>query len=246
MRTRPRQRPRKRATVRKPVWATMRWSGRTAWPSMCQPRCSTSIVRASIHVPRSASRDLGGLRDRRRVGDEDPAGLQHALGVRDDLPRLGQVEHDAVERPVVGIDALVAVARARRGSASSDVLAEEAAHVAAGPVGEVLAQLVADDLGAVAQHRHRQRARADAGLEHARAGTDVGEHADRRQVLGVDDLGAARHLDHEVLERRAQHGVLRARGSSARRRPPARPMTSAWGTNPAWLWNSPPSLSTTR
>ena len=43
-------------TVRKPVWATMRWSGRTAWPSMCQPRCSTSSVRASIHAALAAPR----------------------------------------------------------------------------------------------------------------------------------------------------------------------------------------------
>ena len=49
-------RPRNRATLRKPVCATMRWSGRTAWPSMCQPRWSTSIVRASIHLPFSDSR----------------------------------------------------------------------------------------------------------------------------------------------------------------------------------------------
>ena len=45
-----------RAWVRKPVWATIRWSGRTAWPSMCQPRWKTSSVRASIHCRRSASR----------------------------------------------------------------------------------------------------------------------------------------------------------------------------------------------
>jgi uncharacterized membrane protein required for colicin V production len=32
------------ALVRNPVCATMRWSGRTDWPSMCQPRLSTSIV----------------------------------------------------------------------------------------------------------------------------------------------------------------------------------------------------------
>ena len=33
-----------RAWVRKPVCATMRWSGRTDWPSTCQVRCSTSSV----------------------------------------------------------------------------------------------------------------------------------------------------------------------------------------------------------
>mgnify|MGYP000585418423 CR=1 FL=1 len=36
-----------RATVRNPVWATMRWSGRTAWPSTYQPRCRTSVVAAA-------------------------------------------------------------------------------------------------------------------------------------------------------------------------------------------------------
>ena len=38
--------PSRRAWVRKPVCATIRWSGRTDWPSMCHPRCSTSIVSA--------------------------------------------------------------------------------------------------------------------------------------------------------------------------------------------------------
>ena len=44
--------PRSRACVRKPVCATIRWSGRTDWPSMCQPRWSTSIVSA---IPKSDS-----------------------------------------------------------------------------------------------------------------------------------------------------------------------------------------------
>ena len=155
---------------------------------------------------------LAGLRrlgDRRRVGDEDPARAQHDLGVRHDLPRLGQVEHDPVERPVGGIDPFVAVAAADV-VAGERVGAEEPADVGAGPVGEVLADLVADDVGAPAQHRHRQRARSDPALEHPHARPDVGEHADRRQVLGVDHLRAPRHLDHEVLERRAEHGVLGA------------------------------------
>jgi sulfite reductase (ferredoxin) len=52
----PDQRPRNLALVRKPVWATMRWSGLTDWPSMCQPRWRTSVVRASIHFPFNVSR----------------------------------------------------------------------------------------------------------------------------------------------------------------------------------------------
>ena len=52
------QSPTNRAEVRKPVWATMRWSGRTAWPSTCQVRCNTSSVRGASQAvePASASR----------------------------------------------------------------------------------------------------------------------------------------------------------------------------------------------
>ncbi len=98
------------------------------------------------------------LGDRRRVRHQQPAGGQHPLGVRHDLPRFGDVEHHTVEGPVGRVDALVAVG-------DVDVVplerrrTEEALDVLAGPVGEVLADLVADDLRAVAQHRHRQRAR---------------------------------------------------------------------------------------
>src|SRR5207244_9396947 len=46
-----------RAAVRNPVWATMRWSGRTDWPSTCHDRWSTSSVWASPKPrPSSSSR----------------------------------------------------------------------------------------------------------------------------------------------------------------------------------------------
>src|SRR5215213_2434885 len=137
------------------------------------------------------------LDDARRVGQEDSASEQDALGVGDDAPRLGEVEDDAIERAVV--DALVAVAQLHA-VAIEHRSAEEAADVGTGPVGEVLAELVADDVGTPPEHGHRQRPRAHAGLEHTLTGPDVSEHADRRQVLGIDDLSAARHLDDEVLE----------------------------------------------
>ena len=53
-----------------------------------------------------------------------------------------------------------------------------------------------------AQQRARERARADARLEHARAGEDVGEHEDRPDVLRVDHLRAAWHLEDVLGERR--------------------------------------------
>ena len=118
-----------------------------------------------------------------------PAGVQGVLGVLHHLPRLGQVEHDPVEVGLV--DALVEVADLARGSARARRSPRKAATLACARAGEVLAELVADDVGAGPQHRHRQRAGPDAGLEHPGAREDVGQHQDRAEVLGVDDLRAA-------------------------------------------------------
>ena len=58
-----------RATVRKPVCATIRWSGRTDWPSTCQPRWSTSSVWAMPNTDSaSVSRSVDDLQDRGQVG----------------------------------------------------------------------------------------------------------------------------------------------------------------------------------
>ena len=80
------------------------------------------------------------LEDRRQVREQDPAGPQRGLGVLHHLPRLREVEHDAVE--VVDVDAVVDVAHL---DGERDVGAEEALDVATGAVGEVVAELVAGD-----------------------------------------------------------------------------------------------------
>ena len=192
------------------MWATIRWSGRTDWPSMCQVRCSTSSVsamheRSLRRAPRGAARPARSSACRRRGCRP---GCSAPLGVLDDLPRLGQVEHDAVE------------ARSRRcprssrgarpGSARAPPRRGTTATFCVRLLGEVLAELVADDVGAGPQHGHRQRAGADARLEHPGAREDVGEHQDRAEVLRVDDLRAAGHLQHEVRQRRPQRRVGRA------------------------------------
>ena len=101
---------RSRAWVRKPVWATMRWSGRTDWPSMCQlPVQHLERLGQLERALGERLAQLHGLDDGGRVGHEDAAGVQRPLGVLHDLPRLGQVEHDPVETGQV--DALVAVAQ---------------------------------------------------------------------------------------------------------------------------------------
>src|SRR5690606_37685124 len=58
-----------RAEVRKPVWATIRWSGRTAAPSTCQPRFSISRVSGSRKPCRArASRNWASC----PIGGEEP------------------------------------------------------------------------------------------------------------------------------------------------------------------------------
>ena len=67
----------RRAWVRKPVWATMRWSGRTDWPSTCQPRCSTSIVSTMPNARRGQLLvQARHLADRREVREQDAAGRE--------------------------------------------------------------------------------------------------------------------------------------------------------------------------
>ena len=155
--------------------------GRTDWPSTCQLRCSTSSVSAMPNPLWSrASRSWATWTIDGQVGHQDPARAQGALGVLDDPPRLGQVEHDPVEPglvdPVVDVADLDAVA-------VEHLLAEEGDHVGPGPVGEVLPQLVAGDHRAGPQQGHRQRPRPDAGLEDPGAGEHVGQHQDRPEVL---------------------------------------------------------------
>ena len=83
--------------------------------------------------------------------------------------------------------------------------------------GEVVADLVAGDapvLADRAQQRERERAGADARLEHARAREHVGQDHDRAEVLRVDHLRAARHLEHVLGECRPHRGEARvARGA---------------------------------
>ena len=99
--------------------------------------------------------------------------------------------------------------------------AEEGPDVALGDVGEVLAALEG-----VQHARASPTARssdmlsapgADAGLDDAGAGEDVGHRDDLAGVLGVDHGGAARHRQHVVGEQRAQREVLDAGGVADRR-----------------------------
>ncbi len=224
------------------MWATMRWSGRTAWPSMCQPRCSTSIVRASIHLPLQRLADLDGLGDRWRVGHEEPAGLQHRFGLRDHLPRLGQVEHHPVEHAECRVDALVAVgdvdvvAVERR-------LAEEALRRSCVPGWR--------SLRGSRSRRCRRRSAASSSTApptRSRSRTPARPARCRRACRSGRDPSGRSPARRAASRRRSPRASDAARctpspSSSARRRPRAGRSTSAWATKPLWLWNSPPSAS---
>ena len=146
------------------------------------------------------------LDDRRHVHEENAAGAQHAGDRRRQLPRLRQIEHDPIDR------LLLAEAILDGPQPHHEVADLAGPHVDVGQraAGELLALLVGDDasLGADgAQQRERQGAGAGAGLQHATARVDVGPEEDHGEVLGIDHLGAPRHLQHELGQRRPEREV---------------------------------------
>ena len=108
--------------MRKPVCATMRWSGRIDWPSTCH--AALQHLERLDHPERRRRELLAqppDLEDRRQVREQDAARPQRLGRVLHDPPRLGQVEHDPVE--VALVDALVDVAHL---DVERHVVAEEA------------------------------------------------------------------------------------------------------------------------
>ncbi len=140
------------------------------------------------------------LVDRGQVGQKDPAGPQRLSCGLDHFVGLRHVEQDPVE--VGFVDALGHVADL---DAVGRIGPQRGGDVGLGPLGEVLAQLVPHHGGAGPQHRHRQGARTDPGLEDALARSDVGRDQDGAEILRVDHLGPARHLEHDVAQRGPQH-----------------------------------------
>ena len=130
-----------------------------------------------------------------QVGAHDPPGPQGLAGMGKHLPRLGQVQEHAVE-PLF-VDALVDVAYLDPVAVAART---HGGDVAAGPLGEVLPELVAHHLGAGPQKGHRQRTRTHPGLEDPHPGGDVGLDEDGPEVLGIDHLRAPGHLEHGVGE----------------------------------------------
>ena len=150
--------------------------------------------------------ELRGLDDGRQVRQDDPACAECARRVRHHVPRLGEVEHDPVETrlvdPLVAVADLDVVVRFELGT-------DERVHVLLRLRREVGPDLVAGDVRSGPQHRHRQRTRPDARFEDTRPREDVGQHEDGTEILRIDDLRAARHLEDELGQRGADRGVTR-------------------------------------
>ena len=163
------------------VCATMRWSGRTDWPSMCQARLRTSIVSTMPKpLPSSSLRSCTTCVTCGVYATSTPPRCMARAACLATAPRLGQVEHHPVE--IGFVDALVGVADLDL-VVRQRILTQERGHVALGPAGEVLPQLVTGHHRRPAPASSTTR-RPDPRLEHAGAGEDVGEHEDRAQVLG--------------------------------------------------------------
>ncbi len=81
----------------KPVWPTMRWSGRTLRSVTCQPRLQR-LERLEVlePVPRQGEHELLHLAGRGQVGTHDAAGVEHGMQGRQRSPRLRQIQDDPV------------------------------------------------------------------------------------------------------------------------------------------------------
>src|SRR5947208_3919980 len=153
--------------------------------------------------------DLVGLDDRRHVAEEDPARTEHGGDRLHELPRLGQVEEHAVRWRLLREPVLDGAEPNRE----VRHLAEAHVDVGHGPPRELAALLVGDDAPVGpdrAQEGERERARARARLDDAAARVDVGPEQDHRQVLGVDDLRTAGHVEHVLAERGAEREIAEA------------------------------------
>ena len=119
-------------------------------------------------------------------------------------------------------------------------------HVGLGPLGEVLAQLVAR------RRRPRPAARSSRGRPSPTPasstrwpGRDVGRDEDGAEVLRVDDLGAPGHLQHDVAQGGPQHQEARP-VEPVTVHPSVAPMMSSWASTPAWVWKVAPATSVSR
>ena len=196
--------------MRKPVWATMRWSGRTDWPSTCQVRCSTSMRLGHAEprcrrAPARSWRDLDDARACRRRGC--PPGCRAFAAWGTTCHGSGRSSTTRSRSRLV--DALVAVAHLDP-VALERLVAEEGRDVAPGPGRR-------SPRAARSRRRRRRPAAASSTarpsrprLEHPGAREDVGQQQDRAEVLGIDDLRAAGHLEHEVRQRRPERRCTRA------------------------------------
>ena len=157
---------------------------------------------------------LGGLVDRGKVREQDPARPQRLDRAPASTSQgLGHVEDDAVEAALV--DPRGHVADLDR---VVDVLAEEADDVLPRRRGELLAQLVAERPTPLREAASSTARRSPTPASSTRIpGPMSAASEDRAEVLRVDDLGATRHLQHDVGERRAQHEEACARCSPRRR-----------------------------
>ena len=124
--------------------------------------------------------------------------------MRNDLPRLGKIEHGPIEAGLV--DSVIGTSQLHV-VAVEHLLTQDRADVLLGSLGEVLAKLVAGDVGPGSKHGHRQCAGPNAGLEYSSTGEDVGDHQNRAKVLWIDHLGTARHLEDQLRQRRADHQI---------------------------------------
>ena len=228
-----------RAVVRKPVWPTIRWSGRTLRGSMCQVRRMISRSRPGEGPWSRRTAQMGRLVDGGQVGQKDPARPQGVAA-------WGSTRQGSGMSSSTGRAPPRRSPRSRPGARPGSrcrVRAGRPRWPAPGWRSPRAAR--SRSPRPPPADGHGEGARAHTGLEHPLARPDVRRHEDGSEVLGVDDLGPPRHLEDRVGQGGPQHQEVRP-VEPVTEDPSGRPMMSSWARMPAWVWKLAPADSVSR
>ena len=175
--------------------ATIRWSGRTDWPSTCQlpledlqaaTRPCRRARRAAPRARRATWPIVGRYESRIPPGSSAVAACLTTRQGSGGRGRCGRGRRRRCRRTRRGPRRRAG--RRDRGSPRRCGAPGRRSRRAARSRARVRSRRRP-------QQRHGQRTRAHTGLEHLRSGEHVGVHQDRAEVLRVDHLRAARHLE---------------------------------------------------
>ena len=148
------------------------------------------------------------LQDRRHVTDKDATRTQRTRHHVERAARFRQIDEEPIDAGL--IEAFIQIAQL---DGPVGRFAEKRRDVAPRRRREILAQFVGDETAGRPdgpQQRDRERARADAALDHGRSRIDVAPYQQRAGILWIDHLRGARQMRNQVGVGRPQDEIILA------------------------------------